>query len=141
MKQETKELLIKYLICFGVACLITFVVFWIQGFFTDRIDQNIQILADGFTVSGGLMTMFAGMMFVSSQGALIGVGFIVRTFVLAWFVPGGRKKQEVYAKYRERKMAELKKSSDHCILFTGLAFLAVGIILTVIWLVKFYNVT
>lgn len=140
MKQENQKLLIRYLICIGIACAITFTVFAIQGFFTDDVGVNVQILADGFFVSGGLMTMFAGLMFVSGHGALLGVTFIFRNILLAWFVPGGRAKQEMFKDYRERKMSELKKSTDHCILFTGLAFLAVGLILTVIWYVKFYHV-
>jgi hypothetical protein len=48
-------------------------------------------------------------------------------------------KQERFADYRERKMKEIKKSGDHCILVTGLVFLAVGVILTVIWYFNFYN--
>ena len=140
MKQENKSLLVKFLICFGVASALTFIVFWIKGFFTDSLANNIMVLADGFFVSGILITMFAGMIFISSQGALIGISFIVRNFVLAWIIPGGRKRQEMYADYRERKMSELKKPTDACVLITGLIFLAVGIIFNVIWYVKFYNV-
>ena len=140
MKKETRNLLVKYLICFGVASLITFVVFWIKGFFTDSLAVNIQILADGFFVSGILVTAFAGMMFVSGQGALIGIGFVIRSVVLT-FIPMGRKKHEFYADYRERKLAQLKKSTDYCILITGLLFLTVGIVFTVIWYVNFYNVS
>ena len=131
MKQENKALLIKYGICFGVASLMTFVVFWIKGFFTDNVAVNVQILADGFFVSGILMTMFAGMMFIAGEGALVGITFVLRNIVQA-FTPMGRKKHEFYAQYRERKMNELKKSTDHCILFVGLLFLTVGIILNVI---------
>ncbi len=140
MKKENKQLLIKYIICFGAACLITFIVFWIKGFFTHGPAENMQVLADGFFVSGILITLFAGMMYVSGQGALIGIGFVLRNVVLA-FTPMGRAKHEVYAKYRERRMSEMKKSSDHAILFTGLLFLTVGIIFTVIWYTKFYNIT
>ncbi len=140
MKQENKSLLVKFLICFGVASALTFIIFWIKGFFTDSLANNIMVLADGFFVSGILITMFAGMIFISSQGALIGISFIVRNFVLAWIIPGGRKRQEMYADYRERKMSELKKPTDACVLITGLIFLAVGIIFNVIWYVKFYNV-
>ena len=140
MKQENKSLLVKFLICFGVASALTFIVFWIKGFFTDSLANNIMVLADGFFVSGILITMFAGMIFISSQGALIGISFIVRNFVLAWIIPGGRKRQEMYADYRERKMSELKKPTDACVLITGLIFLAVGVIFNVIWYVKFYNV-
>ena len=142
MQQEKKTLLIKYLICFGVASLITVIVFWIRGFFTDNIGVNIQILSDGFFVSGILLTMFAGMLFISSEGALIGISFVLRNVVLM-FIPMGRKNHEFYAQYRERKLAEkhVKSSSDRCILVVGLAFLAIGIVFTVIWYTNFYNIT
>lgn len=138
MKQENKSLLTKYIVCFCVASLITVAVFWSKGFFTDSIAVNIQILSDGFFVSGILLTLFAGMMFISSEGALIGIGFVLRNVILA-FVPMGRKKHELYAQYRERKLSEIKKSTDNCILFTGLFFLLIGTIFTIIWYTNFYN--
>ena len=139
MKQENKALLIKYITCFGIASAITFIVFWIKGFFTDSLAVNIQILSDGFTVSGILFLLFAGMWYVSGEGALIGIGFVLRNVALA-FIPMGRKKHEVYAQYRERKLKEIKRSGDHCILFTGLAFFIIGVVLTAIWYINFYNV-
>lgn len=139
MKDKNKALLTKYITCFIVASLITFVIFWIKGFFTDSIAVNIQILSDGFSVSGILMLIFAGMMFISSEGALIGIGFVLRNVFLS-LIPMGRSKQEAYAQYRERKLSELKRSADHCILVTGLVFLTIGIIFTVIWYVNFYNI-
>ena len=138
MKKENKALLIKYLICFAVASLITFCVFWIKGFFVHSVAVNVQILADGFTVSGLLITLFAGMMFVSGEGALLGIGFVLKSVALM-FIPMGRQNHEVYRDYRERKLKEMKKSTDHCILFTGLAFFLVGIVLNVVWYVNFYN--
>ena len=85
------------------------------------------------------MTMLAGMLFVSSEGALIGIGFVLRNVILA-FIPMGRQKHELYADYRERKLKEMKKSQDRCILVIGLAFLFVGVVFNIIWYVKFYNV-
>ena len=118
--------------------MIAVAVFAIDGFFTDDIAVNIQILSDGFSVAGILMLLFAGMIFISSEGALIGIGFVIRNVFLA-FIPMGRAKHEVYAKYRERKLSELKKQSDHCVLFTGLLFFAIGIIFSVIWYLNFYQ--
>lgn len=140
MKQENQGLFKKYIICFCIASIITFIVFWIKGFFTDSIAVNIQILSDGFFVSGAMLTLFAGMMFISGEGALLGISFVLRNVVQA-FVPMGRKYHETYAKYRERKLGKIKKSTDNCILVTGLIFLAIGIIFTVIWYMSFYNVT
>ena len=137
MKRENKALLTKYIICFSVAALIAFIVFWTKGFFVHSPAVNLQVLADGFFVSGILLTLFAGMMFVSGEGALLGIGFVIRNVIQA-FVPMGRRHHEFYAQYRERKLSEMKRSSDHCILVAGLSFLAIGIILTAVWYVKYY---
>lgn len=139
MNKENKALLVKYIVCFAVASLIAVAVFWYKGFFAHSLAVNIQILADGFSVSGILMTLFAGMMFISGEGALIGIGFVLRNIVLA-FIPLGRLRHEKFADYRERKMQKLKKTTDHAILWTGLVFLVTGIIFNVIWYVNFYNV-
>lgn len=139
MREETKVILKKYAVCFGVEALIAFFVIWSKGFFTQSVSVNIQILSDAFFVSGVLMTLWAGMMYVSGEGALIGVGYALRNAVLA-FVPMGRARHERYADYRERKLKNAKKQGNSCMLVTGLLFLVIGIIFTVIWYVKFYNV-
>ena len=74
MQQEKKSLLIKYGICFGVAAVIAVLVFGARGFFTDNAGVNIQILSDGFFVSGIVLLAYAGMMFISGEGpsSLIG---------------------------------------------------------------------
>ena len=138
MKQEKNTLLIKYIVCVAVASLITVAVFWSKGFFAHSVAVNIQILADGFFVSGILLTMFAGLLFISSEGALIGAGYVLRHAFLT-LIPLGRLKQETYKKYRERKVANLKKMEDNCILIVGSIFLLIGIVFNVIWYVKFYQ--
>ena len=107
MKQETKESLRNYAICFGVEALIAFLVIWSKGFFGQNTAVNIQILSDAFFVPGILMTLLAGMMYVSGEGALIGISFVLRNVVLA-FIPMGRARHEVYADYRARKLKEAK---------------------------------
>ena len=136
MKKENQDLLVKYIICFAVASLITVAVFWSKGFFGHSVAVNIQILADGFFVSGILLTLFAGLMFVSGEGALIGIGFVLRYVVLA-FIPMGRQRHEKYSDYRERKLNERKKTKDHSILVIGLLFLFAGIVFNIIWYVNF----
>lgn len=138
MTNEKKSLLMKYAVCICIATLITVAVFWSKGFFTDSTAVNIQILSDGFYVSGILLTLFAGLLYVSGEGVFIGVGYVLRNVVLA-FIPGGRAKQERYADYRERKLGRTKKSGERCILVTGLVFLAVGILFSVIWYMCFYQ--
>jgi hypothetical protein len=84
------------------------------------------------------MTLFAGMMYVSSEGALIGIGFVLRNVVLT-FIPMGRARHEKYIDYRARKLGEAKNHQISSILVTGLFFLLIGTVFTVIWYVKFYN--
>ena len=138
MQQESKVKLIKYGVCFAVEALIAFFVIWSKGFFTESAAVNLQILADAFFVAGAFMTLFAGMLFVSGEGALIGIGFVLRNVVLA-FIPMGRAKHEKYVDYRARKLSEAHKRDNSSIFVTGLLSLVTGIILTVIWYVKFYN--
>ena len=129
----------NYGICVGIELLIAFLVIWSKGFFAHSLAVNIQILSDAFFVAGILMTLFAGMMYVSSEGALIGIGFVMRNVVLA-FVPMGRARHERYADYRARKLSQAKKHTMRYVLVTGLIFLLIGIIFTVIWYTAFYNV-
>lgn len=139
MSQESKIKLRNYAVCFGIEALIAFLVIWSKGFFTQSAAVNIQILSDAFFVAGILMTLFAGMVYISGEGALIGIGFVLRNVVLA-FIPMGRARHEVYADYRERKLSKAKKHNNRYILVTGLIFLFIGITFTIIWSVKFYNV-
>ena len=139
MKQENKATFRNYAICVGIEVLIAFLVIWSKGFFTDSAAVNIQILSDAFFVAGILMTLYAGMMYVSGEGALIGIGFVLRNVVLA-FVPMGRARHERYADYRARKLSEAKKRNDSYVIVTGLIFLFIGIIFTAIWYFAFYNV-
>lgn len=138
MEQDKKKLLTEYLVCFAIASLIALGVFALKGFFTDSLSVNIQILADGFVVSGFMLLSAAGMMFISKEGGLISIGYILRNVFLE-FIPFGRMKMEVYRKYRERKMNEMKPVENTGTLVVGLIFFSVGVLLTVIWQVKFYQ--
>ncbi len=135
MEKEKKELLIKYLISFGIASLIVLFVFSLKGFFGSDAAMNIQLLSDAFFASGMFLILFAAIMYVSGEGGFLAMGFLATKVVQA-FIPG-RKDHETYAQYRERKEGKTKKSADRCVLFTGLFFLLIGIIFTIIWYVNY----
>lgn len=138
MEQEKKSLLIRYLIWTGVASLLAVAVFWIKGFFTDSLSVNLQILADGFVISGFLLVAFAGLVYINGEGGLIGVSFIFRN-IFQIFIPTNKMKHEVYAKYYQRKMKDLKRGTNACALIVGLVFLVIGIVFTLVWQAKFYR--
>lgn len=139
VKQETTGSLRKYAVCVGIEVFIAFLVIWSNGFFTGSVAVNLQILADAFFTAGIVMTLFAAMMYISGEGALIGIGFVLKTALLT-FIPMGRAKHEKYIDYRERKLGEAKERSNRHILVTGLIFVFIGAVLTAIWYAKFYNV-
>lgn len=131
VEKERKALLTRYLICFCVGVGIVFAVFTIKGFFGSDTKQNMQILHDAFFASGALLMLFSGLLYVSGEGAFLGVGFVFGKAVKA-LIPG-KKEHENYAQYRERKMGKTKKSSDKCIFFIGLFFALIGLIFLAIW--------
>ena len=138
MEQETKIKLRNYGICVGVELLLGFLVIWSKGFFVYSAAVNMQILSDAFFVSGLLMTLFASLLYVSSEGALIGVSYVLRNVVL-FFIPFGRLKHETYGDYRARKLEKAKNRSISCVLITGSIFLLIGIVLTAIWYASYFN--
>lgn len=122
----------KYLACFCVAIVISFFVVFIRGFFTDDAKMNIYVLCDAFFVSGLLLILFSGLVFVSGEGAFLGIGFALKR-AARLFVPTFNRKEETYAEYRERKTGKEKKKGDGCIFFTGLFFLVISLIFLFIW--------
>ena len=129
----------KYAVCFGIEAVIVFLVIWSNGFFKHSAAVNIRILSDAFFTAGILMTLFAGMMYISGEGGFIGIGFVLRSAFLT-FIPMGRAKQEKYIDYRARKLEKAKAHNNSHILVTGLIFVVIGIIFTTIWYARFYNV-
>lgn len=138
MKQTMRATWEKYAASIGIELLIAFLVAMSKGFFGESASVNVQILADSFFVPGVLMTLFAGMMFISGEGALIGISFVLRNVVLA-FIPMGRAKHEAYADYRARKLTKTQKSGIRYVLLPGLAFLVIGIALSLYWSVAYYG--
>lgn len=132
MRDDKKSLLKKYLICLCVAMVILVVVFVIRGFFGDDIKQNIATLSDATFTVGILFLCFYGMLFISSEGGLLGISFVLVKVARA-FIPMGRKDTETYAQYRERKLSKPQKKGDVCVLFTGLFFIVLSIIFIVVW--------
>ena len=131
MEQETKSRIIRYLICLAVGAGIILLVFAIKGFYMETAKENMQLLHDAFFSAGALMMLFAGLLYVSGEGAFLGIGYALGRAVRA-LIPFSNKPHETYAQYRERKTGERKKS-DHSLLLTGLFFFVISLIFLAIW--------
>ncbi len=132
MEEQNKSLLKRYGVCFFIASLCILTVFAIKGFFTADLKHNMQVLADAFFATGALFMLFYGLIFVSGEGALLGIGYALRVAFRA-LIPFARKRHETYAQYRERKTGDRKGNRDGCIFFTGLFFFLISFIFLFIW--------
>ncbi len=133
MEKEKKALLIRYIVCFCVASALVLGVFAIKGFFTDNAKQNMQLLHDAFFASGALLMLFSAMLFLSAEGALLGLTYVFGRAIKALFIPFGRRDQESYAQYRERKLGGKKGDAGGAVFWTGLLFVAISVVFLIIW--------
>lgn len=132
MEKETKTILWKYVIALCVGLVLALVVCAIGGFFQDDAKENVRLLHDSFFSVGVLMVLFFGLMYVSGEGAFLGIGYAL-SWTIKTFIPFGRKTQESYKQYRERKLGKEKKKGNACVFFVGLLFIAISIVFLIIW--------
>ncbi len=135
MSKERKTRLKRYIITIAVGLLIAGGVMAARNFGgAATAVQRIVILCDAFTVPGVLLILAAGLVFVSNNGIFYGLGFALSRAVLFLF-PGGMttKKHERYGDYVERKREKGGIKDYRFLPIVGAAFLAVGVILTVVY--------
>ena len=133
MEEEKKSLLIRYIVCFCVGVGLVLAIFSIKGFSADDAKYNIQLLHDAFFSSGALLMLFSAMLYLSSEGALLGLTYVFGRALKAVFIPFGRKDEESYADYRERKLGGKKGDTGGAIFWTGLFFVIISVVFLIIW--------
>ena len=131
-----KSILIRYGVCAVVATALLFLILWLNKFWTLTEPQDrLRVLCDAFSLPGLLLVLTTGLIFVANAGTFNGLLYGLKTGVeiVLPFLP------HKYVRYRDfvakRKEKRVKGYSFIC--FTGLAFLAVGIILLVIFHVRY----
>ena len=128
---------IKYAVTAGVCLLVATVYFLskvpLAAIGTTPKVEIMRNLSDACMIPG-MFTLMLGLLFwVSAQGALDGVGYLV-SFIPKTLIPGRRKTIEKYADYVERKKEDRK---------TGFGFLCIVgagfVVLSLIFLGLFYR--
>lgn len=135
-KDFDRGFLIGFIICLLVCSFISVIVVLqeIYGLQRDFASQNLLILTDAFTISGGLMLLFYLLVFVSDEGAFDMISYSIQ---LVWVVTFHKNVRETrlpknYAEYRELKRNK-PRLNLRFILFSGLIFFIIGIILLIIY--------
>ena len=135
-KELDKGFIIGFVICFVICALITYLVILqeIHGLNRDFETQKFLILTDGFTISGGLMCLFYLLVYVSDEGAFDIISYSIQ---LVWVMTFHRNVRETklpktYAEYRELKRNKTRLNLKF-ILFSGLLFFIIGLILLILY--------
>ena len=132
VSEEKKSVWKTYLICSIVGVGIIVFAMFARNFAMETAKDWMHVLTDGFFAAGALLMLFYGLMYVSSEGAFLGVGYAMGRVVQA-LVPFVRKQHETYQQYRERKLSKSHKKGDGAVFFTGLIFFAISLVFLLIW--------
>ena len=138
MKKEIhiKSILIRYGVCAVIATALLFLILQMNGYWKLTEPQDkLRVLCDAFSLPGMLLVLVSGLIFVSNAGAFNGLAYGFRTGV-GFLLPFLQLKHVKYQEFLEKRKEKRTKGYGF-ICFTGLAFLAVGLILLVIFHVRY----
>ena len=131
-----KSILIRYGVCAVIATALLFLILQMNGFWSLTEPQDkLRVLCDAFSLPGALLMLVCGLIFAANAGAFNGLmyGFKVGFEILLPFLPHKHVKYQDYLEKRKEK----KVKGYSFIFFTGLVFFAVGIVLLVIFHVRY----
>ncbi len=128
MSKGIKNLL-KYGITVTLCLVVSVLVAWNRGLFTaTKLDDIYRILSDAFYLPGILLVLFGLLMWLAGEGALMGIGYVMKSLVRL-IIPF--RQHETYAEYVAKK-AEKEKVKFGFLLIVGLAFFLVGVVFLIL---------
>ena len=134
MKKDNKALLLKYITCFAIASLIAIAVFWSKGFFGHSTAVNIQILADGFFVSGMLLAGLGALIWISTTGFFDMMSYGVHSLTVLFSTLKKPKDHETFYDYKTARAAKRGRPR------MGILFAGIGcILISLLFLALYYN--
>lgn len=105
----------------------------VWGLFTESESlEVVRILADSFFIPGALFVGISLIGWMSTKGAYDIFGYSIRGLFSLWKKESYFKSNSYYD-YKQKKDEERKPMSKH-MLFVGLIFLALGVAMTVVYL-------
>lgn len=136
MKKVSAGSIIKYVIAIAVGLLLAYYVMVVNDYsnVTDEV-VKLKLLADCFTVPGVILIMASAFCWLSSQGAVDGIGFAL-SGLFRRLIPGAQSKEpEKYYDYVMRKQ-EKRRGGFGFLAIVGAGFLLIAIV----FIIKFYSV-
>ena len=124
----------KVWIQLGVGLLIAFLVMWYSGIFVmTKPSDIIMAIGDGFTVAAVLYLGMGALMWISTTGFFDIFGFAFKRATHAFIPNFFMDIDSNYYEYKIKKEEKRKGFAQHSSLIIGAIFLAISIILTVVW--------
>ena len=126
------KILKKYLITFAVGLIVTLLIIWYRGIFSETETVKIfHTLCDAFFIVGTTLTCSGLLVFSSNEGTFDMIVYGLGSF-WSMFRKSSKRKYETFYDYRESRSE--KKISFSYIVFTGLFFLAVSGVMYLLYL-------
>ncbi len=123
---------IPYIIATAFAAAIAAAVYASRGLTAESTQADrYRALCDTFTVPGVLLIAFGALLWVSGEGALTGVSWLVKYAVLS-LIPGKTADRVSYGEYLEMRK-EKPKHTPVCLFAVGGLFLAVAAVFLILF--------
>lgn len=124
----------KVWIQLAVGLVIAFLVMYCSGLFAmTELADVVMVISDGFTVAAALYLGMGALIWISTTGFFDIFGFAFRraahAFIPNFFVENDGN----YYEYKMKKSQKRKGFSQYSLLWIGLFFLIVSLVLTGIW--------
>ena len=132
MSEKFRKNLVKYAIAFGV-CLVYAAIhlFTRDPGAMERADLY-RTLSDAFTVPGLICGFSGALVWLSNEGSLDGIGYVLQYAAKSLLFFGRRGPLETYKEYVERRQA--KRTGGYAFLFvTGAVCLLIGTVFTALF--------
>lgn len=124
--------LYRYLITIAIGLVMTFLVLLSKGAFgMSNTKDIIHTLSDAFIVPGVVITGIGLLVFATNEGVFDIIVYGVGQFVKMFSANPSRRKYKDFNEYREVKRST--KLSFGYIVIVGVIFLAISIILSLVW--------
>lgn len=126
MSKTVKDRLLKYGISNGICLIFAFVYALKQNIFQLSGADVYRVLSDACFLPGIFVLFLGLLMWLSKEGAMDGVGFVLSRAVHL-LIPGGGLRHETYGEYVERKRGK-RTGSVVFLVITGAIFTFIGLI-------------
>lgn len=134
MSDTAKTNLLKYGLSGGTCAAMVVIYAWLRDFGTLPLVEKYLVLCDGFTLPGVLFLALGCMIWISAQGALDGIGYVV-SYAVKMLIPGKKEEQERYYDYVERRREKRVKGYGFLFVVGGVCMVFVAV-----FMILFYSV-